>query len=87
MFASVLFYITSQTGAHVQCYDHDGNGEKTIARIIGVKKTVTFCRVWTYWVQCCCCCPFEYRIISNISTVSNNSTSPIIEHLGAAFKK
>ena len=30
---------------------------------------------------------FSYRIISNISTVSNDSTSPIIEHLGAAFKK
>ena len=29
----------------------------------------------------------SYRIISNISTVSNNSTSPIIEHLGAALKK
>ena len=29
----------------------------------------------------------SYRIISNISTVSNNSMSPIIEHLGAAFKK
>ena len=30
---------------------------------------------------------YAYRIISNISTVSNNSTSPIIEHIEAAFKK
>ena len=30
---------------------------------------------------------FVVQNLSNISTVSNNSTSPIIEHLGAAFKK